>query len=70
MGRLPESVPRFFRTHIPIEMLEPLMNVWIIISNHFEVAAEKGVVCCIKSDDRRVSKADLSELVVQRKSVG
>ena len=48
-------------------MLEPLMDVGIIMPNHLDVAAEKRMVCCIKSDDCGVPKTDVSGIVVERK---
>jgi hypothetical protein len=59
-----ESATSFFQAYIPIDMLKPTMNIGIVVSDHLEVAAEKSVICYVKSDDRGISKTDVSGVFV------
>ena len=54
MRGLLECSSCLFWVHIPVDLLKPFMDIWVIVSNHLQITSEQGVVSNIKSDDCRI----------------
>lgn len=52
MCRLLEGTSGFLWALIPVKMLQPLMDIGVVMSNHLQVAAEERVIAHIEPDDR------------------
>jgi hypothetical protein len=47
VGGFPENVVCL----IPIQFPKPVVNPWVVVADHSDVALEEGVICCIKTND-------------------
>ena len=54
---------RLLRAEVVIYVQEPLMDVWVVMSDHLQVAAEHGMVADIKADDGREPEPQVSRLL-------
>ena len=55
MRRALESTPRLLLAFVPVDVKEPLVDIRVIVSDHLQIAAEKGVISDVKTDDGSVA---------------
>ena len=51
MRRRLERPARLFRVLIPVDMEKPFLEVGVVVSDHFQVAPEEGVIAHVETDD-------------------